>query len=452
MDYTQPTSYRHQHPANAPAQQQQGTHTEDSQPQLDARQQGTEESKLKDAWRTDSSSSSKMKKTVPSHGILKDLIDAHDLTALKDALAFSSTQLLNSLNPDTGKTPLMMAVETGSIDMVKAFIECKGVDISIRSADGCTALHLACEKGDGLITDALLEAGADPDTVDNTKDTPLMAACYSGNLNVIAAIVKRIPRESLNRCDDSGKTALSWATENGNRHVVEYLLYSGADPNRMDDKGWTPCFYTATAKIPSDEKIAMLKTLAKFKANLWHELPNHDNLFSLILDTDDVDTLKYVISQKVKYNKPEDPINYAARKGLKNACYFLIQNNYPKETRDMRNYTPLMNAALNNHWEIVEMLLQAGAQSEYKESFTWTALDIATFFGFDMVAARILIHGGPIIHIIPATLKLLVQLAIKHENWEIISALQSKIIYDKESSLLHLEDHWPSEDETQKKS
>ena len=452
MDVTPPPSPRYQKPVNAPAQQQQGTHTEDSQPQLDARQQGTEESKLKEAWRTDSSSSSKMKKPVPSHGILKDLIDAHDLTALKDALAFSSTQLLNSLNPDTGKTPLMMAAETGSIDMVKAFIECKGVDISIRSADGCTALHLACEKGDGLITDALLEVGADPDTVDNTKDTPLMAACYSGNLNVIAAIVKRIPRESLNRCDNSGKTALSWATENGNRHVVEYLLYSGADPNRMDDKGWTPCFYTATAKTPSDEKIAMLKTLAKFKANLWHELPNHDNLFSLILDTDDVDTLMYVRSQKVKYNKPEDPINCAARKGLKNACYFLIQNNYPKETRDIHGYTPLMLAAQTNQWEIVEMLLQSGAQSDCKNEFRQTALDLAALFGCDMAAARILLHSGPVIHTTPEVLKLLIQLAIKNKNWEIISALQSKIIHDKESSLLHLEDHWPSEDETQKKS
>ena len=71
-------------------------------------------------------------------------------------------------------TPLIVAIEHGSADRIKALI-LAGTDINARGRDGVSALHVASLL-DADFVKMLLNAGADKDAKDNDGDTVLMYA------------------------------------------------------------------------------------------------------------------------------------------------------------------------------------------------------------------------------------------------------------------------------------
>lgn len=53
-----------------------------------------------------------------------------------------------------------------------------------------SALHAACHGGHLSLVHLLLQAGADPDTLDRDQNTPLMLACAAAHNPVVKYLVK----------------------------------------------------------------------------------------------------------------------------------------------------------------------------------------------------------------------------------------------------------------------
>ena len=93
------------------------------------------------------------------------------------------------------------------------------------------------------------------DTVNKYGVTALQSACYAGNFEICKLLVESGARVDIysNPQSKNYTTALHLAAASGKKHIVQYLLCRGADPNALDFKGLRP---DEVAKYNSHKKIA----------------------------------------------------------------------------------------------------------------------------------------------------------------------------------------------------
>jgi len=119
-----------------------------------------------------------------------------------------------------GSTPVVLAAEVGNIDAIKALVEA-GADPNIPTEEGTTALTMAAGAGTDVqrarepeeralaaqTVKFLVEHGADVNAVGQFGWTPLHAAAYQGQNDMIEFLVKNGAK--IDQKDAFGQTALS---------------------------------------------------------------------------------------------------------------------------------------------------------------------------------------------------------------------------------------------------
>ena len=102
-----------------------------------------------------------------------------------------------------------------------------GSDVNAGNDLGATPLWLAAENGSAEMVEVLLKAGANPSAVLFTGETVVMKAAHTGNASVVRQILAAgaNPNPAVTR----QQTALMWAANQGHSEVVEALLEYGAD-------------------------------------------------------------------------------------------------------------------------------------------------------------------------------------------------------------------------------
>jgi len=130
-------------------------------------------------------------------------------------------------------------------------------DISARTNDGLTALHLAAINGhrayrqlarhDVLRINDLVEAGIHPDVADNSGRTPLHWASWqgypylSGIVGVSEIAVEKLIQlgATVNRKDELENTPLHYAAKMRYQNIVYELMIAGADTSVINKSGKT---------------------------------------------------------------------------------------------------------------------------------------------------------------------------------------------------------------------
>ncbi|XP_077576958.1 B-cell lymphoma 3 protein homolog isoform X2 [Stigmatopora nigra] len=82
---------------------------------------------------------------------------------------------INAMDIKSGQNPLILAVESNNVEMVKFLIE-NGCDVNRSSYSANTALHSACARGQTDMVRALLKSGANSSVKNYHNDTPVMLA------------------------------------------------------------------------------------------------------------------------------------------------------------------------------------------------------------------------------------------------------------------------------------
>lgn len=120
-------------------------------------------------------------------------VDSEKMTSLHSACANGNAAIVKELLKfkskldvltAKGHTPLHLAVYSGSLDCVALLIKYKA-DVNVASkTEKNTALHIACQRGFGKISEFLIQSGADVHALNVLKRTPLHCAAELGRVDL----------------------------------------------------------------------------------------------------------------------------------------------------------------------------------------------------------------------------------------------------------------------------
>lgn len=194
--------------------------------------------------------------------------DELSLIKITELLSNSKTDVnfCSNDNSDT-ETPLLMAIIQSGLnpDLYKQIIEIlfnTGIDVNKSSSNKMTPLILAIETGNINLVKLLLGAGANANTRDKRNETALMYVTS----NIIDYEIKYELCKVLLKCganvnllDDNGCSVLFRATDS--YKLCKLFLKYGANVNLKTEEGFTPLFDLHTyqwANLPDKYNITVL--------------------------------------------------------------------------------------------------------------------------------------------------------------------------------------------------
>jgi ankyrin repeat protein len=269
----------------------------------------------------------------------------------------------------------------GNIDEVNRAIEV-GIEIDEIGAKGHTALMAAAYHGHRSIVNILLAAGADPNLLSDDDGlgtagmTALMLAAGSFFASNRHQIVKLLIAggADVNQRGAGGKTAIFYAALAGSGYVdcVEATIANGADLHLQDDLG-----HTVLSAVAAAENYGMFNLLMQAGAPTA-------GLESIQLiqaaGAGNVERVKSLLASNVNLDLDRGAaIGNAVAAGHTQIVELLIQAGANVNLRDKLGFTPIATAAYAGYGQIVQLLIDAGAdtQAPAGESQSYSALEYA---------------------------------------------------------------------------
>eukprot|EP00931_Biecheleriopsis_adriatica_P077421 TRINITY_DN5099_c0_g1_i1.p1 TRINITY_DN5099_c0_g1~~TRINITY_DN5099_c0_g1_i1.p1 ORF type:complete len:1103 (+),score=207.46 TRINITY_DN5099_c0_g1_i1:37-3309(+) len=230
---------------------------------------------------------------------------------------------------DLGETALLVAAKHGKKDVIQILLT-RGADIEARDKEGHTALLVASMS---IICDTvqlLLDRSADIEASDNCAKTSLCWAASKGNRDVVQLLLERDAK--LEAKDKDGCNALLLASMNNSSDIVQALLDQRADIEAKDKGGKTALCWAARRG-----HCDVARLLLERSANIEARDDDGQNALHLASMNKSCDMLRLILTRRVNI-----------------------------ESGDNRGKTALSCAVLAGRREVVQLLLEQGAVSLYR--------------------------------------------------------------------------------------
>ncbi len=176
----------------------------------------------------------------------KDIFEAIQRKDLDAVVGFLEKRSNLTATNEDEKTPLQIAAELGSIDIVKLLIEC-GSNIEAKGKDGRTPLMLALSNSHFEAARYLLSKGANVNVASASNYTPLMQVAAKGVTGLLRDMLSKI--DNLNAKNNEGRTALMIAIRFGHRDIIDMLLARNASLQITDIHGNTAVSLAETPEL-----------------------------------------------------------------------------------------------------------------------------------------------------------------------------------------------------------
>uniref|UniRef100_A0A3B4YB49 SH3 and multiple ankyrin repeat domains 1 n=1 Tax=Seriola lalandi dorsalis TaxID=1841481 RepID=A0A3B4YB49_SERLL len=197
----------------------------------------------------------------------------------------------NFHDPDSGETPLSVAVQSGlPVEGIRVLVQ-GGAHLDFRSRDGFTPVHKAVRAHNHAGLLALLSFGASPDYKDRCGLTPLYHTVLAGG-DTSCCETLLYYRARLGTRDENGWDESHQACQNGFAQHLEHLLFYGADTTSLNASGNTALHISALYNKESCVRVLLYRGANREAKNKHGQTPFQVN------DMPFLESPKYVPKRK----------------------------------------------------------------------------------------------------------------------------------------------------------
>uniref|UniRef100_A0A4W5R147 Kinase D-interacting substrate 220b n=1 Tax=Hucho hucho TaxID=62062 RepID=A0A4W5R147_9TELE len=295
---------------------------------------------------------------------------------------------------DNGQTPLMLASEQGSIEIVQELIR-RGANVNLDDVDCWSALICAAKEGHVEVVKELLESTAYIEHRDMVRylgapvwqeigtcygTTPLIWAARKGNFDCVMHLLENgadVDQEgAVYCCSANSMTALIVAVKGGFPEVVKELLKRNPNVNMTDKDGNTALMIAA--KEGYTEIVQDL-----LDAGTYVNIPDRSGDTVLIgaVRGGHVEIVRALLHKyadiDIRGQDNKTALYWAVEKGNATMVRDILQCNPDTETCTKDLESPLIKATKMRNIDIVELLLDKGAKVSAVDKRGDTPLHIA---------------------------------------------------------------------------
>ena len=431
--------------------------------------------------------------TEPSSQIIADIKEKISFMPLIGIFGFSFNGhvILTDQHEDvnfTFESGLLNAALNGNNEAVQFLLDL-GVNVDCTNEQGITALMLATECRHEPVVQTLISGGANVNIQDSYVWTTLMLASENGNFQVTELLLNK--QANVNHTSNNGWTALMLASQNGHFQVTELLLYEQAYVNISNNKGFTAlmlasqngCFQVTELLLNKQAKVNISNNKG-FTALMLASQNGHFQIVELLLDAnaspiitdsygteissllvalynnrpDTVDVLlkkvefptdhimiAFVLAcygghfilintviHKLKYLPQKELLISCVKGDLAAVISTIVESELNPDTPLVCGLTPLMIATSCGHIELIDALIQAGADVNTYNNYGNNALDIAEGTFNKHVIQLLLVNGA--VHNIPTDIVIDELIIHSHNIPPHEHQLQRQLIEETDSS------------------
>ncbi|XP_062864164.1 kinase D-interacting substrate of 220 kDa B isoform X1 [Trichomycterus rosablanca] len=377
-----------------------------------------------------------MKMTAVASQSIFSHVEEENLPALR---AFLDKNRDVDSRSDSGQTPLMIAAEQGSLEIVQELIR-RGANVNLDDVDcwtalisaskeghvevvkellannanvehrdmgGWTALMWAAYKGRAEVARLLMEKGANPNITGQYSVYPIIWAAGRGHAEIVRLLLQHGAK--VNCSDKYGTTALIWAARKGHYDCVMHLLENGANVDQEGANSMTALIvavrggYTVVVKellkrnpnvnmTDKDGNTALMIAAMEGHTEIVQDLLDADTYVNIPDRSGDtvliaavrgghVEIVRALLNKyadiDVKGQDSKTALYWAVEKGNATMVRDILLCNPDTEAYTKEGETPLIKATKMRNIEIVELLLDKGAKVSAVDKKGDTALHIA---------------------------------------------------------------------------
>ncbi|XP_037550895.1 kinase D-interacting substrate of 220 kDa B [Nematolebias whitei] len=271
---------------------------------------------------------------------------------------------------DNGQTPLMVAAELGSLEIVQELIR-RGACVNFDDVDCWTALISAAKEGHIEVVKELLENNANLEHRDMGGWTALMWAAYKNRTDVVQLLLEKGANPNIT--GQYSVYPIIWAAGRGHAEIVDLLLQHGAKVNCSDKYGTTPLIWAAR-KGHYDSVMHLLAN----GADVDQEGANSMTALIVAVKGGYTKVVKELLKRNPNVNMTDKDGNtalaIAAKEGHTEIVQDLLDAGTYVNIPDRSGETVLIGAVRGGHVEIVRALLNKYADVDVKGQDGKTAL------------------------------------------------------------------------------
>jgi ankyrin repeat protein len=309
-----------------------------------------------------------------------------------------TVQLLIELGADVNaqdgnqNTPLHLASSSRHAKNARLLIK-HGANVNVPDGSHSTPLHLALSFWSSEIVQALIEHGVDVNARDGSHKTPLHLASALCGPTIVRVLTKL--GADVNARDGNRKTPLHLASSSQKPEIVRVLIELGADVNARDGNDETPLHLASSSWSPGTVQ-ALIEHGADVNArNGSHNMPLH-----LALSSWWPETVRLLLNYGADVNAPDGsqktPMHLASSQDEKSLMLTTIQRSKSAEKADRRADEKAVERASDEKADIVQVLIQHGADVAAQDNTGSTPLHLASSKRSGKTVELLLGHGADV--------------------------------------------------------
>ena len=249
----------------------------------------------------------------------------------------------------------------------------------------CRSLHVAAQNGAANMMHLLLAWGGDINCRSPSGATPLLTAAWHGKVDMVQQLLES--KADAQATDDSGRTALHMASrrvsgENDiNVYILKILLQWKSNIEAANTNGETALVTAITLRHYREARFLLSQganTEVQYcnnKDTLLIEAAREGWCGGLLL------LLDHKANQRAKNNDDETALFAAVDSGRKTIVEILLEYGVWSSSSTVKEDASLYCAIMRRNEPIAKILIDAGANLDFRSIHGWTPLHLAIYDG-----------------------------------------------------------------------